>query len=83
MSLSVEEQMLRELRLVNAQLNPSKALVKAFFLLVLCAVVFTAIAAIMNTMAFRRQAVHGNPISRGGHLRPSYHPRTQWIKESL
>jgi hypothetical protein len=83
MSFSKEEQILRELQLINAQVNPTKATLKALLLLVLCAIVFTATAVIVNSAAFPRHAVHANPVSKGGHARPSYHPRTQLIKESL
>jgi hypothetical protein len=84
MSLSTDEQILRELRLVNAQLDPGKAYLKAFLLLVLIAIAFTGLGVIVNGLEFPRQAVHATkPVVRGGHSRPLHRPRTQLIKESV
>ena len=84
MSLSTEEQILRELRLVNAQLNPGKAYLKALLFLALAGIAFTVVGVIMNGLEFPRQAVHATkPVVRGGHSRSSYHPQPQIIKESI
>jgi len=84
MSPSNEEKILRELQLVNAQLNPGKAFLKALLLLVLCAIVFTAVALIVNSMTSRHDAVHVRPVSKGGHSRPSHaSQQPQIIKESF
>ncbi len=83
MSLSHEEQVLRELRYINAQLNPGKAALKAFGLLVIAAIVFTFVAAFVNSAAPQSPVVHTSPASRGVHARPSFHPQPQLIKESF
>ena len=85
MSLSTEEQILRELQLVNAQLNPGKALLKAFGLLVLLAIAFTGIGVILSCFAPPRRAVHARPVSRGVPVRPLHHhnPQPTLIKEIL
>jgi hypothetical protein len=82
MALSNEEQILLELRSMNAQLNPGKAAAKAFALLVFAAIAFTVVAALVNTMAPPSPVIHSRPASRGGHGRPSLHPHSQLIKES-
>ena len=83
MSLSHEEQVLRELRYMNAQLNPGKAVVKAFGLLVIAAIVFVFVAAYVNSAAPQSPVVRGRPASRDVHSRPSLNPQPQLIKESF
>ena len=84
MSLSTDEQILRELQLVNAQLNPGKAYLKALLLLTLLGIAFTVFAVIVNCLEYPSQTVHATkPVVRGGHSRSSYHPQTQLIKESI
>ena len=84
MSLSTDEQILRELQLVNAQLNPGKAYLKALLLLALIGIAFTALGVIVNGFEYPSQAVHATkPVVRGGHSRPFHRPRTQLIKESV
>ena len=84
MSLSTDEQILRELRLVNAQLNPGKAYLKALLLLALIGIAFTALVVIVNGLEYPSQAVHATkPVVKGGHSRSSYHPQPQIIKETV
>jgi Na+/H+ antiporter NhaB len=82
MSLSIEEQTLRELQLVNAQLNPGKALLKALGLLAVCAVLFTVIGVIVNSEAFPAPISHVKPVSRSGHAGPHLNHQRKTIKES-
>jgi hypothetical protein len=83
MSLSNEEKILRELQNINAQLNPGKALLKALFLLVLCAIAFTGFAMLLNNLP-SRAPVHAKPVPRGAHTRSSHNsPQPQVIKESF
>ena len=83
MPLSTEEQILRELQDVNNQLNPGKALLKAFGLLVLVAIAFTFVGVILSCFAPPREAVHSRPIIQRRPLRPLHHhnPQPHLIKE--
>jgi hypothetical protein len=74
MSLSKEEQMLRELRWINTQLNPGPAALKALGFLVLVGVVFTTAALIVNGAArlhtANRVPQQQRRLVRGGTVRP-------------
>ena len=48
MSLSVEEQTLRELKFMNAQINPGVAFVKALGLIAALGVIFCTLALVVN-----------------------------------
>jgi len=82
MSLSNEEKILRELKEINAQLYPGKAVLKLFFLLVLVAILFAGCAIFLNSLP-SRGPVHAKPVSRDDHSRPSHDPKPQIIKESF
>lgn len=71
MSFSKEEQILRELRWMNTQLNPAPAAFKAFGFLILLGVVFMAVALLVNSADRPKRAQRGSS-TRALRLIPSH-----------